>query len=473
MIIKFKALRSLFLLLGLFLFVTVTTGQNIPVPKNIIFFISDGMGYNHVDATSYYQYGDSGAQIYESPEWVKLAMATYPAVVAIDNGDTVFAAGYNPRMAKTDHTYVKSDYTGSAAAATAMSTGKKVHARSIGLGLKGDTLHHISQSAKALGKSTGVVASVPFTHATPAAFAAHQEDRANYGKIAKYMLFDTKLDVIMGTGHPEFDNNGKPSKPDYHYVGCSKIWQKITANKGKTVFEVNDRAYRVKDATGDGNPDPWHFIQTREEFIKLSQGETPPRIFGVPQIYSTLQQARDRKPGSKNPYDTPLIESVPTLEEMTRASLNLLSRNPNGFFVMIEGGAVDWAAHDNESDCLIEEQIDFNRSVEAAVEWIENNSSWDETLIIVTSDHECGYLTGPGDPDPLYPPVVNNGKGNLPGMQWNHDHHTNKLVPFYAKGPGAEIFKLFAGEYDPVRGPFIQNTTIPAVIFMMWDNGSF
>jgi len=468
MTINFRKLLFLNLFIGLFSSVYISAGQSIPVPKNIIFFISDGMGYSHVDAASYYQYGESGTQVYESSCWVNLAMATYPAVVSIDNGDTIFAAGYNPRNAMTDHTYVKNDYTCSAASATALSTGQKVHVRSIGIGLNGDTLYHISQSAKALGKSIGVVASVPFNHATPAGFVAHQEDRSNYGEIANYMFFDTKLDVIMGAGHPEFDNNGNLSEPNYNYVGCGKIWQQLTANDGRTVFETEDQIFYVKDATGDGNPDPWHFIQTREEFKKLSKGETPSRVLGVPQVYATLQQSRDKKPGSTNPYDTPLTESVPTLEEMTRASLNILGHNPEGFFVMIEGGAVDWAAHNNQSDRMIEEQIDFNKSVEAAEKWVEENSSWDETLIIVTSDHECGYLTGPGKPDPLYPPVINKGKGNLPGMQWNYDHHTNKLVPFYAKGPGADIFELFAGEYDPVKGPFINNTQIPQIIFLMW-----
>ena len=470
MLYRIKPFYYFALLLLAFSCIESTDKHEIPVPKNIIYFISDGMGFNHVDATSYYQFGELGKQVYEASDWVILAMSTYPAVVSIENGDTIYASGYNPRKAMTDHTYVLYDYTGSAAAATAMSTGKKVHTRSIGIGVKGDTLHHISQSAKALGKSIGVVTSVQFNHATPAAFVAHQEDRDNYSEIAKYMLFNTKLDLIMGAGNPEYDNNGNPSEPDYEYFGCDRLWQMITANNGETVFEVEGQTYYVEDVTGNGNPDPWHFIQTREEFIALSQGKTSARIFGVAQAHSTLHYARDRKQGSKNPFDTPLTESVPTLEEMTRASLNVLSQNPNGFFVMIEGGAVDWASHDNESDRMIEEQIDFNRSVEAAVNWVEKYSSWNETLIIVTSDHECGYLSGPGEPDPLYPPVVNNGRGNLPGMQWNHDYHTNMLVPFFAKGPGAEMFVLFAGKYDPVRGPYLQNTTIPAVIFIMWDH---
>lgn len=454
--------------IGLLFFTKGLCGQSIPSPKNIIFFVSDGMGYNHVDATSYYQYGEAGTQVYEAPGWVKLALATYPAVTGFDNDNMVFSTGYNPREAGVNYEYVARDYTDSGAAATSLSTGKKVYPGSIGIGINGDTLKHISQAAKALGKSIGVVVSVPISHATPAGFFAHNEHRNNYKEIARYMLFDTKLDVIMGAGNPDFNNNNKPSKQDAHYVGGRKLWEKLKANKNQTAFKIDDQEYYTKDATGDGNPDPWHVIQTLEEFVELSEGETPDRVLGVAEVYTTLQEGRNRKGGSKKPFETPLTENVPTLKELTRASLNILGQNDEGFFVMIEGGAVDWASHNNESGRMIEEQVDFNKSVEVAVEWVENNSSWDESLIIVTSDHETGYLTGPGDPGPLYPPVINKGKGNMPKMQWNSGNHTNKLVPFYAKGTGAEIFELFAGEYDTQRGPFIQNSQIPQAIFIMW-----
>ncbi len=135
---------------------------------------------------------------------------------------------------------------------------------------------------------------------------------------------------------------------------------------------------------------------------------------------------------------------------------------------MVEGGAVDWASHDNHLGRTIEEQIDFNNSVEAAVRWVENHSSWDETLIIVTSDHECGYLTGPLHPEQVNDPVVNRGRGSLPEAHWHFGSHTNMLVPFYAKGAGMELFKHYANETDPVLGPFLQNTDIPKAIFQMW-----
>ncbi len=81
---------------------------------------------------------------------------------------------------------------------------------------------------------------------------------------------------------------------------------------------------------------------------------------------------------------------------MTKAALNVLDDDPNGFFIMIEGGAVDWAAHANQSGRLIEEMNDFNKSIEAVIRWIDTNSNWNETLVIITADHETGHLTGPG-----------------------------------------------------------------------------
>lgn len=159
---------------------------------------------------------------------------------------------------------------------------------------------------------------------------------------------------------------------------------------------------------------------------------------------------------------------------MSRAALNVLDNDPDGFFLMIEGGAVDWASHDNRSGRMIEEQIDFNRAVEAVVQWVEDNSSWHETLVIVTGDHETGYLTGPGS-GPGSPPVwndlVNNGTSILPGMQWNSGSHTNSLIPIFARGEGISHLGILTDEHDPVRGRFISNTEIAQVCRLLWLGG--
>ncbi len=135
---------------------------------------------------------------------------------------------------------------------------------------------------------------------------------------------------------------------------------------------------------------------------------------------------------------------------------------------MVEGGAVDWASHLNESGRMIEEAIDFERSVEAVVAWVNENSNWGETLLIVTSDHETGYLTGPGS-NPTWEPIVNNGAGNLPGMEWHSGDHTNSLVVLSAKGDAARMFSRYADGHDPVRGRYLDNTEVARLVFWAMD----
>jgi alkaline phosphatase len=103
------------------------------------------------------------------------------------------------------------------------------------------------------------------------------------------------------------------------------------------------------------------------------------------------------------------------------------------------------------------------------VGWVETCSSWNDTLLIVTADHETGYMTGPDsglfDDGPVWNPLVNNGAGVLPGLQWHSGSHTNSLVPFYAKGKGSILFFVCAGNRDPVRGRYLDNTDIARNLF--------
>jgi alkaline phosphatase len=103
--------------------------------------------------------------------------------------------------------------------------------------------------------------------------------------------------------------------------------------------------------------------------------------------------------------------------------------------------------------------------VEAVSRWVEANSSWEETLLIVTADHECGNLWGGA----TFVPVGDNGTGNLPTLQYNSHDHTNSLVAVYARGAGASLLIQEADETDPVRGNYLQNNEIPMVIFRLWN----
>ncbi len=427
--------------------------------KNVIVMISDGCGYNHIAAADYWT-GEKAE--YESFP-VAIGMSTYSWSNQQEDPE-----GYDPDMAWAEFEYVIKRYTDSAAAATAMSTGVKTMTGAIGVDPDGQPLRNVVEAAEEKGMSTGVITSVQFSHATPAGFVAHVVSRHDYGKIADYMINESACEVVMGAGHPYHDDNSarvEDGEGNFRYVGSEEIWESL----------INGKAGADRD--GDGNSDPWHFIERREDFVSLAEGSTPERVFGIPQVYSTLHYGRDGKVEKNDPqppYTVPMSEKVPTLDEMTRGALNVLDNNANGFFLMIEGGAVDWAGHGNVIGRLIEEQIDFNRAVDSVIEWIERNSSWEESLLIVTADHECGGLFGPNSGVEgktrleLLKPVVDKGKGNVPGFHFYSTHHTNNLVPFYAKGAGTDVLMLFADEEDPVIGKYLDNTEIAEAVFRLY-----
>jgi alkaline phosphatase len=92
----------------------------------------------------------------------------------------------------------------------------------------------------------------------------------------------------------------------------------------------------------------------------MAKGSTPTRVLGIPQVRETLQVKRTARTGFEGAYEVPLTENMPTLEDMTKAALNILHNSgADGFFLMIEGGAVDWACHEHFAGGMIEEQIDF------------------------------------------------------------------------------------------------------------------
>jgi alkaline phosphatase len=412
--------------------------------QNIIILISDGCGYNHIDAASYFQHGRANSQVYEHFP-VSIGMSTF----MYKSKNPPVLGSYEPASAWSDFWYVTTGATDSAAAATTMSTGFKTYGGAIGVDVDENPLMHLMDYAESIGKATGVVTSVEWTHATPAGFVAHNVSRNNYAEIGKEMVYDSWTDVIMGCGHPWYDRDGIPkATPNtFKFVGGEQTWLDLEAGVAGG------------DADGDGLDDSWTLIQTREEFRALMAGPTPKRVLATAQVYQTLQQGRAADP---------LIPSVPTLEEMTKAALNILDNDGDGFVLMVEGGAVDWASHANQGGRMIEEEIDFNRSVEAVVDWVESQSNWDETLVIVTGDHETGYLCGPGSAaSGSMKPIVNNGIGVQPGMEWNSGYHTNSLILFFAKGSLSHLFEARASNKDPIWGNYIDNREVAIVIFQL------
>jgi alkaline phosphatase len=424
--------------------------QPVERAKNVIVLISDGMGYNQLAAADYFEYGATGMQVYEAFP-VRTAMSTYS-----------FYGSYDPLQAWGVFSYVQANATDSAAAATAMSTGVKTYDAGLGVDVAKQPLVHVAEEAERRGKATGVVTSVEWSHATPAGFVAHNVSRNNYAAIANEMIAQSATDVVMGAGSPVFDDDGAPRTPTsesmYKYVGGSATWAALQAGTAGG------------DADGDGDADPWALIQSKDEFEALAVAvDVPARVCGTAQVATTLQQGRGGD-GMAAPWVVPFNADVPDLQTMTQGALNVLDEDEDGFFLMVEGGAVDWAGHANQPGRVIEEQIDFNAAVDAVVAWVDEHSNWGETLVIVTGDHETGYLWGPGtaanaDGSGRWMPVVNNGAGVLPGMQFNSGDHTNSLIPFFAKGSAARHLRERATLIDPVRGAYLDNTDIAEVIF--------
>jgi len=265
-----------------------------------------------------------------------------------------------------------SSITDSAAAATAMATGHKVNNGVISVALPGDgsELETALEYHKARGLSVGLVTTTYMTHATPACFGAHNVSRSNTSDIGSDYLNQTRPNVLLGGG----------------------------AN-GLTPTAATSAGYDV--------------VTTRTALLALDT-EDPLLTLLSGQFGSTHL-----------PYEYDgTWDDLPHLHEMAATALAILDNNPNGFFLMIEGGRIDHAGHDNDLQRVIYETIEFNDTVQLVLDWAASRT---DTLIIVTADHETGGLTV----------VQNNGVGNWPDVTWSTTGHTGVNVPIYADGPNA------------------------------------
>ncbi len=426
------------------------SGGDFGTAKNIILMISDGQGIGTVMATDFFNGYPADYELFP----VKCFMTTYSSI-----------GSYDPDTAWVSFAMQELNPTDSAAAATAMAAGVKTLPGVIGKDPLLRPLKNIVETASKLGRATGVVTSVQISHATPAGMAAHSTSRASYKSIARHMIYDSELDVIMGCGHPLYDADGlsrDPADAEYKYVGGASVFADLTDGDG--ALARDGRCFT--------------FVADTASFEALAAGELiADKVFGVARVAETLQQ--DRSGGCALPFSAacPMTESVPTLALMTQGALAVLSQEDDGFFLMVEGGAVDWANHDNDGVRLIEEQTGFNNAVAAVVAWVTdetNGSSWDDTLVIVTADHGCGYIWGTEKESFILP--QDNGPGVMPQMVYHHFSHTNMPVPLYAKGAGVELLQLLVdgrdsffadliSEFDSdFDGSYVDNTDVFTVM---------
>ncbi len=439
--------------------------------KRVIVMLADGQGFNSVTAAKYYR---GTPAVYESFDY-QYGMQTYSS----DNPN-----GYDPVLFWETARYNGRGATGSASAATAMFAGEKTRNGRINISVDGEPLTNFFEEAAAQGMSIGAVSSVEISHATPAAVYAHNSARGNYAAIAyegiygsnplerarnndsnpqagdnngyDAMNYHGNFTVLMGAGHGRYDNNGElDTEQTKRYAGGDAAWADIV----------------------DGSPpNGWTFIEEKSDFEAIAAGQdVPAKLLGIAQANETLQYRRDDTGADPStPSGDAYNTNVPTLATMSLAALNVLAQNEEGFAVMIEGGAIDWAGHDNDLPRHIEEHLDFDDAVQATVDWINGHDpTWSETLLIVVSDHETGDLWGPGGD---FDPIVDNGPGVIPGHSWQSGSHTNSLVPLYAQGAGAERFaskvlgvdeSMVAGyglEGGGFDGRYIDNTAIYEVM---------
>ena len=313
----------------------VSMAQTLYAAKNVIVMVADGSGFNSWDATSMYQgrwdpARKSSTQVYDGPGWMRYSCSTFPlntSKAPAKRGMQDPKLIYDPTKAWGNlkaYDWLKSEYTDSAAAATALATGQKTFNNALNWSdLDQPIRPTLAEAAYAVGKSAGVITTVPWSHATPAGLGDASIPSADqYAEIARQMMESDTMNVIMGAGNPDFDNNGQPARgrKDYKYVGGPEAWRAIEAAR---LSGATYHAFRP--------------VSTKAEFEALLSGPAPARVLGTVQVRDTLQQARKGKNTADPATDTPLTKGLPDLATMSKAALNVLGANPKGFYLMIRG----------------------------------------------------------------------------------------------------------------------------------------
>ncbi|MEM0518129.1 MULTISPECIES: alkaline phosphatase [Aequorivita] len=261
--------------------------------------------------------------------------------------------------------------TDSAAGATVFSTGVKTYNGAIGVNKDTIAVPTIVEQLSQRGLATGIIATSSIQHATPASFYAHVKSRRMYEEITEFAP-NSGVNFFAGGGLKFF--NKRKDGNDLLAEMEAKGYKVITDQLPKTPSEKN-------------------------ELILLAED-------GMPKINE----------GRGN-----------FLPNATKLALDKLSKNEKGFFLMVEGSQIDWGGHNNDADYLIEELLDFDKTLGVALDFAKQNG---ETLVIVTADHETGGFT-----------LASDGKDyNKVKPVFSTTGHSGTMVPVFAEGPGASKF---------------------------------
>ncbi len=266
--------------------------------------------------------------------------------------------------------------TDSAASATAYATGIKTYNGAIAVNQDTIPVETIVERISKKGVATGVISTSSIVHATPASFFAHMKSRRMYDEIAAFLPV-SEIDFFAGGGLGFFNER----------------------KDGRDLLqELRQNGFEVVTTRLPGT------VSEKKQAILLAKDAMP-----------TMEEGRGN-----------------FLPDATKLALESLSKNENGFFLMVEGSQIDWGGHANDANYVITEQLDFDATIGVALDFAKLNG---ETLVIVTADHETGGFTLAAD----------NGNYNKIGPVFSTQGHSATMVPVFANGPGAS---LFGGVYE-------------------------
>jgi len=364
--------------------------------KNVILLIGDGMGYSQLTAARWVKSGeDLGNYSHTSLYMDGMDNAAYVTTYAAD--------GF---------------ITDSAAAVTAIATGQKTNIGIIGQDASavlaekdGKKLETILEMAEKAGLATGVVSTSRITHATPAGFYSHVNDRDNEVEIAN-QLVASGMDVVLGGGLSYF----VPKNDTTPLGGKSK------RNDDRNLL---DEAAALKYVVV--------FNSTQMDQADSNSTDMLLGLFDNSHMLYELQRANSGEP---------------SLAQMTKKAVEILSHNDDGFFLMVEGARIDHAGHERSWDNITVDTLAFDDAVKVALDFAEASGN---TLVIVTADHETGGLVlGATDPDDYragMSPMFTSGLTKTPGPRYDfiteavEATHTAVDVPLMASGPQSDNFE--------------------------------
>lgn len=449
--------------------------------KHIILFIGDGMQLEHEIAASRYLFGSDKELSFHKLLYQGFVAAwdvtTYNRYAFAGGVRPYAQTGFNPAVGydpskggfkpypaqrgAIDDAYFltqlplsptdsspKYPATDSASAATAWATGIKTEDGNIAWAPgdpAGGALTTIAELLrKEKGFSIGVVSTVPFTHATPAAHVSHNVNRNNYTQIAKEIIGTIRPEVVIGGGYP---GEVGGASAGFRYLG------EVDYKFLKDSDPANPYVFVERQTGVDGSVS---LLEAAHE--ALEQGKKLFGLFGGPGGNFESPIAHDF-PGT--PLVTRATIENPLLKDATVAALKVLGQDPDGFFVMIEQGDIDWANHGNDFQRMVGTVWDLHAAVQTAIDFInqpDDGIDWSNTLLIVTSDHSNSYMR-------LHSDLM---AGDLPTQEgtcgyggsacrypdgevsYGATDHTNELLMLYAQGAfQVSAFKKNEGRWYP------------------------